>query len=369
MSLQQQQQPQQTQATSASTSKFVSKLGAGAVAGIVGVLIVYPLDMVKTRLQNQKIDAAGKLQYKGGPESSSPQALERASCVLCIEQDEDWIRISEDLEVNAENTVDCFRQVVAKEGVRGLYRGIGPNLVGITPEKAIKLAVNDFVREYLAEKTNVPEEKLAIQYGMIAGATAGFCQVIATNPMEITKIQMQVAGTQKLQPGEKRPTAMSIVRSLGLRGLYKGTPATLLRDVPFSILFFPLNSYLKLKGADENGKVSFPTIFGAGIVAGVVAASAVTPADVIKTRLQVAHRPGEPVFKGISDCFQHIVRNEGASALFKGVVPRSLIVAPMFAIALFVYELQQRFFGPAIASTGAGRSATTSPVLMLSDKK
>ncbi|KAG0039359.1 hypothetical protein BGZ82_008581 [Podila clonocystis] len=309
-----------------SSSKFVQKLGAGAVAGITGVLIVYPLDMVKTRLQNQKRDALGKLQYKGG--------------------------------------VDCFKQVVAKEGVRGLYRGIVPNLIGITPEKAIKLAVNDFAREYWAEKTNVPEEKLAIQYGMLAGATAGFCQVIATNPMEIVKIQMQVAGSQKLEPGEQRPTAMGIVRNLGLRGLYRGTPATLMRDVPFSIMFFPLNSFLKLQGADENGKISFSTIFGAGIVAGVVAASAVTPADVIKTRLQVARKPGDPAYKGIVDCFQHIVRNEGVAALFKGVVPRSLIVAPMFAIALFVYELQQRFLAPAV-EIGSTHSATKAPVMML----
>ncbi|KAG0032224.1 hypothetical protein BGZ81_011403 [Podila clonocystis] len=309
-----------------SSSKFVQKLGAGAVAGITGVLIVYPLDMVKTRLQNQKRDALGKLQYKGG--------------------------------------VDCFKQVVAKEGVRGLYRGIVPNLIGITPEKAIKLAVNDFAREYWAEKTNVPEEKLAIQYGMLAGATAGFCQVIATNPMEIVKIQMQVAGSQKLEPGEQRPTAMGIVRNLGLRGLYRGTPATLMRDVPFSIMFFPLNSFLKLQGADENGKISFSTIFGAGIVSGVVAASAVTPADVIKTRLQVARKPGDPAYKGIADCFQHIVRNEGVAALFKGVVPRSLIVAPMFAIALFVYELQQRFLAP-VVEIGSTHSVTKAPVMML----
>ena len=128
--------------------------------------------------------------------------------------------------------------MVAKEGVRGLYRGIVPNLIGITPEKAIKLAVNDFSREYWAERTKVSEDKLAIQYGMLSGATAGFCQVIATNPMEIVKIQMQVAGAQKLAPGEKRPTAMGIVRSLGLRGLYRGTPATLMRYNQYSPFFF-----------------------------------------------------------------------------------------------------------------------------------
>lgn len=47
----------------------------------------------------------------------------------------------------------------------------------------------------------------------------------------------------------------------------------------------------------------------------------------IKTRLQVARKPGDPVYRGIVDCFQHIVKNEGPAALFKGVVPRSLIVA------------------------------------------
>ncbi|KAF9355532.1 hypothetical protein BGX26_006438 [Mortierella sp. AD094] len=325
-----QKQNQPTVQASPASSKFVSKLAAGAVAGITGVLIVYPLDMVKTRLQSQKKDAMGKLQYRGG--------------------------------------LDCFRQVIAKEGARGLYRGIIPNLIGITPEKAIKLAVNDFSREYWAEQTHVTEDKLAIQYGMLAGATAGFCQVIATNPMEIVKIQMQVAGSQKLAPGEQRPTAMGIVRSLGLRGLYRGTPATLLRDVPFSIMFFPLNSFLKLQGADSDGKTSFSVVLGAGLVSGVVAASAVTPADVIKTRLQVARKPGEPVFRGIADCFQHIVRNEGVAALFKGVVPRSLIVAPMFSIALFVYELQQRYLGPSVAEIGSNY-ASNSAVLMLSDNK
>ncbi|KAG0366110.1 hypothetical protein BGZ54_005809 [Gamsiella multidivaricata] len=273
------------------------------------------------------------------------------------------------MELSFLTRLDCFRQVVAKEGVRGLYRGIVPNLVGITPEKAIKLAVNDFSREYWAAQTNVSEDQLAIKYGMLAGATAGFCQVIATNPMEIVKIQMQVAGSQKLAPGEQRPTAMGIVRSLGLRGLYRGTPATLLRDVPFSIMFFPLNSFLKLQGADKDGKASFSVVLGAGLASGVVAASAVTPADVIKTRLQVARKPGEPVFKGIADCFQHIVRNEGVVALFKGVVPRSLIVAPMFAIALVVYDLQQRLLGPSSIELGSTHAAINTPILMLDGKK
>lgn len=35
--------------------------------------------------------------------------------------------------------VDCFRKTYAEGGAKGMYRGLGPNLIGITPEKAIKL--------------------------------------------------------------------------------------------------------------------------------------------------------------------------------------------------------------------------------------
>lgn len=43
-------------------------------------------------------------------------------------------------------------QVVRHEGVLGLYRGLVPQLIGVAPEKAIKLTVNDLVRDKLATK-------------------------------------------------------------------------------------------------------------------------------------------------------------------------------------------------------------------------
>ncbi|KAJ1980255.1 mitochondrial aspartate-glutamate transporter agc1 [Dimargaris cristalligena] len=284
-------------------TKLVHKLLGGAVAGITGTLIIYPLDIVKTRLQNQRPNAQGVLPYRHG--------------------------------------VDCFRQLVRHEGMRGVYRGLVPNLVGITPEKAIKLAVNDFTREWLAGRYLAPgqsESQLGPGYGMIAGATAGVCQVIVTNPMEIVKINMQVAGTT---PGAPKPTAMGLVRQLGLRGLYRGTPATLLRDVPFSVVFFPTHAILKSQLADPlTGQTPFYGVFLSGMVAAFFAAGAVTPADVIKTRLQTSTK-----YHGVRDCFQDIVRNEGPQALFKGVLPRCCIVAPLFGIALLTYEAQQRWIG------------------------
>ncbi|KAJ1929131.1 mitochondrial aspartate-glutamate transporter agc1 [Tieghemiomyces parasiticus] len=291
-------------------TQLTNKLASGAVAGITGTLIIYPLDIVKTRLQNQRPNTQGVLPYRSG--------------------------------------LACFRSIIQREGARGIYRGLVPTLVGITPEKAIKLAVNDYTREWFSRRRGVADGQLTAVEGMLSGATAGFCQVVVTNPMEIVKIHMQVAGAQAASSGTgpppQRPTALGIVRQLGLRGLYRGTPATLLRDVPFSIFFFPSHAILKSLFVDPaTGQAPFHAVFLSGVTAAFFASGAVTPADVIKTRLQVSPASGTPKYLGVRDCFKDIVRNEGIGALFKGVLPRCCIVAPLFGIALLTYEVQQRW--------------------------
>jgi hypothetical protein len=121
-------------------SSLSTKLACGAVAGVIGTLIIYPLDIIKTTMQNSLIKQSFSTVYRE----------------------------------------------ITRNGLSGLYRGLAPNLVGIIPEKAIKLAVNDYAREYLAGPGMDPD-RIPIYKGMIAGASAGFCQVIATNPMEIVR--------------------------------------------------------------------------------------------------------------------------------------------------------------------------------------
>lgn len=220
---------------------LAGKLLNGAVAGVTGTLVIYPLDMIKTRLQSQRPNASGHLPYRSG--------------------------------------LHCAQEILRKEGILGFYRGLGPNLVGITPEKAIKLGVNDYVRARFAARQGCSTDALPVASGLVAGAAAGFSQVIATNPMEIVKIRMQVAGATASSSSAPPLTAIQVVRQLGLRGLYKGTCATLLRDVPFSILFFPLQAHLKYLLRQPDGTTSFTGTFWGGIVSGAFAGAAVTPAD------------------------------------------------------------------------------------------
>lgn len=72
-----------------------------------------------------------------------------------------------------------------------MIRGIGANLVGVFPVQALKLASNDLFRDWLADENG----HVSLFRGMLAGAGAGCVQVIASNPMEITKIRLQIQPT------------------------------------------------------------------------------------------------------------------------------------------------------------------------------
>ena len=69
------------------------------------------------------------------------------------------------------------------------------------------------------------------------------------------------------------------------------------------------------------------------------AAYLVTPADVIKTRLQVQARKGDTIYNGIMDASVKIMREEGPKAFFKGGIARIMRSSPQFGVTLATYEL------------------------------
>ncbi|KAI8119802.1 Calcium-binding mitochondrial carrier protein Aralar1 [Lucilia cuprina] len=272
----------------------------GSLAGAVGATVVYPIDLVKTRMQNQRTGSyIGEVAYR--------------------------------------NSWDCFKKVIRHEGVMGLYRGLLPQLMGVAPEKAIKLTVNDLVRDKCTDK----QGQIPLWSEILAGGCAGASQVVFTNPLEIVKIRLQVAGEIA---GGSKVRALSVVRDLGLFGLYKGARACLLRDVPFSAIYFPTYAHTKALFADEDGYNHPLTLLAAGAIAGVPAASLVTPADVIKTRLQVVARSGQTTYSGVWDATKKIMAEEGPRAFWKGTAARVFRSSPQFGVTLVTYELLQRLF-------------------------
>ena len=117
-----------------------------------------------------------------------------------------------------------------------------------------------------------------------------------------------------------------------------------MRDVPFSAIYFPAYAHIKPKLADESGYNSPMSLLVAGAIAGMPAASLVTPADVIKTRLQVIPREGQTSYTGIRDAVAKIQREEGFKAFWKGAGARMCRSSPQFGVTLLTYELLQRVF-------------------------
>ncbi|XP_053966696.1 mitochondrial glutamate carrier 1-like [Anastrepha obliqua] len=298
------QQPKQQQFA------LLPKIINGGIAGIIGVSCVFPLDLVKTRLQNQQVGPNGEKMYK--------------------------------------NMFDCFRKTYRAEGYFGMYRGSGVNILLITPEKAIKLTANDYFRHKLTTK----DGQLPMTSQMLAGGLAGAFQIIVTTPMELLKIQMQDAGRIAAQAKLSGKTvekvsatklASQLLKEKGIFGLYKGIGATGARDVTFSIVYFPLFATLNALGPrrnDGSGEAVFWCSFLSGLAAGSFAALFVNPLDVVKTRLQAIKKAdGEKEFKGIVDCISKTFKYEGPTAFFKGGLCRMIVIAPLFGIAQMVYFL------------------------------
>ncbi|KAL8286743.1 hypothetical protein RQP46_004271 [Phenoliferia psychrophenolica] len=274
--------------------------GLGGIAGALGATTVYPIDLVKTRMQNQRSKVVGELLYK--------------------------------------NSIDCVKKVYRNEGFTGFYRGLPPQLVGVAPEKAIKLTVNELIRNHA---TNPETGRITVPWELLAGGGAGACQVVFTNPLEIIKIRLQMQGEAAKSGPAAKKGAMHIIRQLGLLGLYKGTAACLCRDVPFSAIYFPAYAHLKKDVFNEGldgKKLGYGEALAAAAIAGMPAAYLTTPADVIKTRLQTEARKGESNYKGIGDAFRKILAEEGPRALYKGGPARVLRSSPQFGVTLVAYE-------------------------------
>ena len=132
---------------------------------------------------------------------------------------------------------------------------------------------------------------------------------------------------------------MDLLKTKGILGLYKGTSATMLRDVSFSICYFPLFANLNALGPKRPGSTEsvFWWSFISGCAAGSISALFVNPADVVKTRLQLINKGAtDQSYNGILDAFTKIFKQEGITAFFKGGLCRMIVIAPLVIILIIV---------------------------------
>ncbi|KAK5070091.1 Fe(2+) transporter [Lithohypha guttulata] len=286
---------------------------AGAFAGIAEHTVMYPVDLMKTRMQ--VINPSSGTIYTG---------------------------IS-----NALSTISRL------EGIRTLWRGMSSVVVGAGPAHAVYFGTYEVVKDLAGG--NAQDGK----HHPLAAASSGACATIASdalmNPFDVIKQRMQVHGSTY-------PTiwncARTIFRTEGLSAFYVSYPTTLTMTVPFTA--FQFMAYESFSKVMNPSKAYDPmTHCVAGGLAGAFAAGFTTPLDVIKTLLQTRGLSQDKEIRGVSGLMgaaRIIKREYGWSGFFRGWRPRIITTMPSTAICWSSYEMAKAYFRRTLREGEAARA-------------
>uniref|UniRef100_A0A182NZV8 Mitochondrial carnitine/acylcarnitine carrier protein CACL n=1 Tax=Anopheles epiroticus TaxID=199890 RepID=A0A182NZV8_9DIPT len=293
---------------------------AGCLGGCAGVLVGFPFDTVKVHLQTQN---HRNPLYRG--------------------------------------TYDCFRKIIVREGVHGLYRGMSSPMAGVAVVNAIVFGVYGNIQR----RTTNPD---ALYSHFLAGSAAGLAQSVVCSPMELIKTRLQLQ--DNLPRGAERfsgpmDCTRSIWRREGFRGIFRGLGITAARDMPGFSSYFVAYEYMVRCVADPSPFV----ILMAGGLAGTFSWLVTFPLDVVKSRLQADGSSGKPQYTGLVDCVRKSHAAEGLSFLSRGLASTLLRAFPMNAVCFLVVSYTMKLFDDpnisGVVELGATAATVEAPLLIV----
>lgn len=247
--------------------------------------------------------------------------------------------------------MDCFYKTVRTEGVRGLYKGMSSPLTGVPPIYAVVFGAYGAAKRWVTPKDQKKGELLSVERVFVAGCITGVATTGITVPVELIKARLQIqysrpAGTPALYDGPL-DCARKVLAKEGVNGLFRGTVATLWRDVPGSGVWFAAYEIVRRSSLKEGQTLAdihpLITLFAGGM-AGVSNWLAVFPIDVIKSRVQTSeagrYLPGT---RGMIQCAKDLVAEGGVKALFKGLSPALVRSFPANACCFLAVDVAMRF--------------------------
>ena len=211
---------------------------AGSLSGTCSTLLFQPLDLIKTRLQQQSEPAGRRLSM-----------------------------------------LRLMGRVVAQDSLAGLWRGVVPSLSKTVPGVGLYFSSMHHMKTQLCQGR--PSHLQSVMIGCTARTLAGSIMI----PFTVIKTRFE---SRQFNYRSVVAALRAILAAEGLRGLSLGLVPTLARDVPFSGLYLMFYEHLKTLTPREMKEQQPSTVhFMSGMMAGVLASLVTQPADVIKTQLQL----------------------------------------------------------------------------------
>mmetsp|Transcript_32134 Transcript_32134/g.76197 ORF Transcript_32134/g.76197 Transcript_32134/m.76197 type:complete len:378 (-) Transcript_32134:190-1323(-) len=243
-----------------------------------------------------------------------------------------------------------FKEVIAREGMGGLWRGNTVNVLRMVPNKGVLHATNDLYKEMAAGMmAGLPAAFVGAGTGtqfFLAGSLAGMTSVLVTYPLDLIRTRMagRFVGSQTLTKGLMGntwyATAATVVKTEGVSGLYRGVNPTLVGAFPYEGIKF--YAYDKIKRAlphraDGTQRLEWKLVAGAS--AATVAHILTYPMDTVRRRMQLQGAGGMAmIYKSSWDCAKQMARKEGVISLYRGLTATCIRGVPNTGIQFAVYE-------------------------------
>ncbi|XP_034065326.1 solute carrier family 25 member 33 isoform X2 [Gymnodraco acuticeps] len=291
-------------------------LFAGGCSGTVGAIVTCPLEVLKTRLQSSGFALRPVFQVQLGTLSGT--GVIRPGTVT-------------------PGLLQVLRSILEKEGPRSLFRGLGPNLVGVAPSR------------YTYAKSKEMFNGLFVpNCGLVHMSSAGVAAFVTNslmNPIWMVKTRMQL---EKRAKGEKKMNALQSARYVhkteGVRGFYRGLTASYAGISETMICFLIYETLKKHLAMNQYNSPNNEKEKGASVFLGLMLAAAFSkgcasciayPHEVIRTRL----REEGSKYKYFFQTGRLIAVEEGYAAFYRGLIPQLIRQIPNTAIVLSSYEL------------------------------
>lgn len=236
------------------------------------------------------------------------------------------------------SNLSAWRQIYAKEGVRGVFFGWSPTFVGYSFQGLGKYGFYEVFKHIYGDNLAPNMNRTLVYLG--ASASAEFIADIFLCPFEAIKVRMQTTlppYAPNLRQGWSKITAKE-----GIAGLYKGIVPLWGRQIPYTMCKFATFEetvkmiYKQLGHPKESygGLAQTGVSFLGGYIAGIACAVISHPADVMVSKLNADRQPGESAGKAMT----RIYGNIGFSGLWNGLPVRIVMIGTLTAFQWLIYD-------------------------------
>lgn len=253
------------------------------------------------------------------------------------------------------NAYSVAKGLLKTDGIPGLYRGFGTVIFGAIPTRIIFLSV--------LETTKVSAFKMLQPFGLsettqaalangVAGMTSSLFAQSVFVPIDVVSQKLMVQGySGHAQYSGGIDVARKILRSDGIRGLYRGFGLSVVTYSPSSAVWwasYGSSQRFIWRHLDQGGKYdeASPSVqkimlvqAAGGIIAGATASCITTPLDTIKTRLQVMGNDNRSSIKQVA---KDLIKEDGWKGLYRGFGPRFFSMSAWGTSMILTYEYLKR---------------------------